>query len=138
MITNPFLNSSETTIIILIICCAIILAVVMIPKAIRHRRKVKEHQPVDKANQEVEIMIVPEVEEKTDYKLKFLQTNRMKKRECVYISHATHRKIVKLTKALDDTTITIGGYIDNILKDHLENHKDDINRIYNQKRGDLV
>jgi len=138
MITNPFLNSSETTMIILMICCVIILAAVMIPKAIRHRRKVKEQQSIDKTNQEVEIMIVPEGEENPTYKQKFLQTNRMKKRECVYISHATHSKIVKLTKALDGTTITIGGYIDNVLKDHLENHKDEINSIYNQKRGDLV
>ena len=72
------------------------------------------------------------------YKETFIRRNEIKTRDCVYISHDIHTKITKLVRALEDTTITIGGYIDTVLSEHLEQHKDEINEIYRQSREDLL
>jgi hypothetical protein len=67
-----------------------------------------------------------------DYSSLFLQRNELKERSCVYISkkvHATISKIVKMTSAKD---ITVGGYIDNIIIEHLEAHNDEIIEMYNK------
>lgn len=73
-----------------------------------------------------------------NYKETFARRNEIKTRECVYISRDIHTKIVKLVRALEDTSITIGGYIDLVLSDHLEQHKDEINEIFRQSRRDLL
>ncbi len=73
-----------------------------------------------------------------NYRETFIRRNEIKIRECVYISHDIHSKIVKLVRALEDTSITIGGYIDTVLMEHLEQHKDEINEIYRQSRTDLL
>ena len=73
-----------------------------------------------------------------NYKETFIRRNEIKTRECVYISHNIHAKIVKLIRVLEDTSITIGGYIDTVLSEHLEQHKEEINEIYRQSREDLL
>lgn len=73
-----------------------------------------------------------------NYRETFIRRNEIKSRECVYISHDIHSKIVKLIRALEDTNITIGGYIDTVLGEHLEQHRDEINEIYRQSREDLL
>lgn len=74
----------------------------------------------------------------TNYKETFMRRNEIKTRECVYISHNIHAKIVKLIRALEDTSITIGGYIDTVLSEHLEQHREEINELYRQSREDLL
>ena len=73
-----------------------------------------------------------------NYKETFIRRNEIKTRECVYISHDIHAKIVKLIRALEDTSITIGGYIDTVLSEQLEQHKEEINEIYRKSREDLL
>ena len=73
-----------------------------------------------------------------NYKETFIRRNEIKTRECVYISREIHSKVVKLVRALDDTSITIGGYIDIVLSEHLEQNKDEINEIFRQSRRDLL
>lgn len=73
-----------------------------------------------------------------NYKDTFVRRNEIKTRECVYISREIHSKIVKLVRALEDTSITIGGYIDIVLSEHLEQHKEEINEIFRQSRRDLL
>lgn len=73
-----------------------------------------------------------------NYKETFVRRNEIKTRECVYISREIHSKVVKLVRSLDDTSITIGGYIDIVLMEHLEQHKDEINEIFRQSRRDLL
>ena len=147
MIPTPVLyndNADYTIVIMMIACCLIVLATIMIPKAIRHRKRIKEcEKPVQNEEQEVE-MIVVEVSKKDDskkilnYKETFIRRNEIKTRVCVYISHSMHDKIVKLTRALEDTNVTIGGYIDTVLSEHLERHKDEINEIYRKSRENLL
>jgi|GEM_PF-390188 len=73
-----------------------------------------------------------------NYKETFVRRNEIKTRECVYISREIHSKIVKLVRALEDTNITIGGYIDLVLLEHLEQHREEINEIFRQSRRDLL
>lgn len=72
------------------------------------------------------------------YRETFVRRNEIKTRECVYISRDIHTKIVKLVRALEDTNITIGGYIDIVLSEHLEQNKKEINEIFRQSRRDLL
>jgi hypothetical protein len=69
----------------------------------------------------------------TDYSNLFLQRNELKARSCVYISQKIHTAISKIVKVLSDRDITVGGYIDCILTEHLETHRDEIIELYNKE-----
>ena len=68
-----------------------------------------------------------------DYSDKFLQRNELKVRSCVYISQKVHASITKIVKMISDKDVTVGGYIDNILIEHLETHKDEIIELYQRE-----
>jgi len=74
------------------------------------------------------------------YKETFLKRNEVKTRQCVYIGYDTHAVIAKLVRALADTgsEITLGGYIDTVLNEHLQANKEEINEIYRQRKDDLL
>jgi hypothetical protein len=65
-----------------------------------------------------------------DYSSLFLKRNEFKTRQCVYISQRVHTTISKIVKVISDKDITVGGYIDSILTEHLEAHKDEIIELY--------
>lgn len=142
MIPNPFLYNSDAMIICIAICCVTLLAAIIILKAIFHKKNIKQKEQSLPNENELELqMIITSFDADTralSYKERFIRHNGVKKRECVYISHDTHSMIMKFTNALEDRKITIGGYIDTVLKEHLKEYKDEINEIYNQSRGDLL
>ena len=74
------------------------------------------------------------------YKDTFLKRNEMKTRQCVYISYDVHDKIVRLVRALlsAGNEISVGGYIDTVLAEHLQANKDEINEVYREGQGDLL
>ncbi len=74
------------------------------------------------------------------YKETFLKRNEMKTRQCVYISYDVHAVIAKLVRALVSAgnDISVGGYIDTVLAEHLQANKDEINEMYRQQQGDLL
>lgn len=74
----------------------------------------------------------------SEYGEKFLKRNELKTRQCVYISGQIHAVISRLVHVIADKDITVGGYIDTVLAEHLESHKDEINELYRQKREDLI
>lgn len=76
----------------------------------------------------------------TGYKETFLKRNEMKTRQCVYISYDVHAVIAKLVRALVSAgnDISVGGYIDTVLSEHLRANKDEINEMYRQQQGDLL
>jgi hypothetical protein len=73
-----------------------------------------------------------------DYASLFLQRNELKARSCVYISQKVHMTISKIVKAVSDKDITVGGYIDSILIEHLETHKNEITELYKQELAKKV
>lgn len=74
----------------------------------------------------------------SEYGEKFLKRNELKTRQCVYISGQIHAVISRLVHVMADKDITVGGYIDTVLAEHLERHKEEINELYRQKREDLI
>lgn len=74
----------------------------------------------------------------SEYGEKFLKRNELKTRQSVYISGQIHAVISRLVHVIADKDITVGGYIDTVLAEHLERHKEEINELYRQKREDLI
>lgn len=65
---------------------------------------------------------------KGNYDEVFLKNKDLKARQPVYISQEIHQEIKKVVHllALSNQEISVGGYINNVLADHLEQHKEDI------------
>jgi hypothetical protein len=82
----------------------------------------------------------PTTEPKTDYASLFIKRRELKTRQCVYISYDVHAVIAKLVGSLASTgnDLTIGGYIDTVLAEHLQRYKGDINEFYRRREGDLL
>lgn len=57
----------------------------------------------------------------------FLQRNETKVRQCAYIDKELYLKVAKIVNVVTDKRVTIGAYIDSIIEQHLEEHKDEIN-----------
>ena len=73
-----------------------------------------------------------------DYENVFLCRNEIRQRRSVYVSESVHQKVQKIVKQIADNDVSVGGYIDNVLKHHLEKYKEDINTLYKQARTDLI
>jgi hypothetical protein len=68
-----------------------------------------------------------------DYGNQFLVRNEFKTRQCVYISQRIHATISEIVRVISDRDVTVGGYIDSILLEHLETHRDEITELYNRE-----
>ncbi|MFV0418619.1 MAG: DUF3408 domain-containing protein [Dysgonomonas sp.] len=68
--------------------------------------------------------------ESDDYKGTFLKKKELKTRQCVYISLDVHEKIQKIVRFFANQEVSVGGYIDTVLLEHLETNKDEINELY--------
>ena len=73
-----------------------------------------------------------------DYNEMFLRRNEIKTRQCVYISRDVHGKILKIVNDIAGGEISVGGYVDTVLRQHLEQHKERINELYKKQREDLI
>ena len=73
-----------------------------------------------------------------DYNELFLRRNEIKTRQCVYISRDVHGKILKIVNDIAGGDISVGGYVDTVLRRHLEQHKERINELYKKQREDLI
>ena len=62
----------------------------------------------------------------------------IKTRQCVYISRDVHSKILKIVNDIAGREISVGGYVDTVLRQHLEQHKEKINELYRKQREDLI
>lgn len=67
----------------------------------------------------------------------FLAPKEIQTRQCVYISRDVHQKIAKMVNVLSNGETTIGGYIDNVLLEHLNEHRDEINTLYHKQVKDF-
>lgn len=68
----------------------------------------------------------------------FLAPKEIKTRQCVYISREVQQKIVRVVNLLSNGNTTIGGYIDNVLLEHLNEHKEEINNLYSMQSKILL
>lgn len=73
-----------------------------------------------------------------DYEELFLCRNEIRQRQGVYISQLVHQTIMQIVKQIAGNDVSVGGYIDNVLKHHLGKYKDEINSLYKQDRTNLI
>ncbi len=142
MILNPIFYNDTTITIGLIVCCLVVFAAVMIPKAIRHRKQVKQNES-EKAvqdGQELEMIVVPSEEHKStdNYQRRFLVNANIPTRngKQVAIRQKYHNRISKIVKTIGDNEISIFSYIDNVLKHHFETFQEDISELYKKNIDD--
>ncbi|MFR9592731.1 MAG: DUF3408 domain-containing protein [Rikenellaceae bacterium] len=57
----------------------------------------------------------------------FLHRNETKLRQCAYVDKELYFKVAKIVNVVTDKRVTIGAYLDSIIEQHLEEHKDEIN-----------
>jgi len=141
MIPSPILyneNTDSTIMMFIIACCLTVLAIVMIPKAIRHRKQIKESEN-EKEDQELEMIVVSSKEtipEKSvvAYEKRFLVKADIPARngKQVSIRKKYHERIAKIVQVTGDNDATIFSYVDNVLSHHFENFQDEITELYNK------
>ena len=139
MIPNPIIYNDTTITIGLIVCCLVMLAAVMTPKAIKYRKQVKQNES-EKAvqdEQEVEITIISEEkmekkEQTLDYRKTFLTAPKLEDRKPVFISRETRDSLDKIARRLGDRKMSVSGFLENMAKHHLEEYKDEVNRLYKE------
>jgi hypothetical protein len=118
----------------------------MIPKAIRHRKRVKQSEsekPAPDEEQELEMIVVPNEETvleqaMADYKKRFLVNANMPTRngKLVGIRPKYHSRISKIVKTIGENEVTLFSYIDNVLKHHFETFQNDISELYKKSSDD--
>jgi hypothetical protein len=107
-------------------------------------KDVVSRQPVEQSIQENEPGKTKEQKDSkrkrtaVGYSATFLQKNEIKTRQCVYISQRIHATISEIVRVIADKDVSVGGYIDNVLLQHLEAHKEEINELYKKDRRDLI
>ncbi len=140
MIPNPILYSENTVMTVFVVCCLIVLAVIMVPKAIRHRKKVKESKNSipDRKNQELEMIVIEADqhgggnEKQLDYKETFMSAPKIVDRQTVYVSKEVRDQLCRIARRLGDRKMSVSGFLENMAKHHLEEYKDEINKLYKQ------
>jgi len=70
---------------------------------------------------------------KGDYAAAYLKKNECEARQCVYISRRIHEIVSGIVRITTNSNVTVGGYLDHILMEHLEAHKEEINELYNKE-----
>ena len=90
----------------------------------------------DPSEQGVEQNAGTKAKRKKDYHSVFLEINPLSERHSIYISNGIYNKISILIRLLGNK-LTIGGYVDNVLKQHLEQYSSEISEIINQQISQL-
>lgn len=77
---------------------------------------------------------------KGSYEEVYLARKEIKARQPVYISQEVHRSVLKLVRllALSGREISVGGYIDNVLAEHLRAHRDEIAELCREGVEDML
>ncbi len=64
------------------------------------------------------------------YQERFLSNNRIKANKRVYITDDMYEIISKVVSAVGKDTVSLGNYVTEIVREHLERNRDSINAIY--------
>ncbi|MDR1503393.1 MAG: DUF3408 domain-containing protein [Prevotella sp.] len=65
-----------------------------------------------------------------DYQEAFFVRVDFTHRKPLYITAATHRRLMRIVHLMDESKATISSYVENIILNHLETFKEDIDTIY--------
>ena len=92
------------------------------------RSKQKNCQASEKPTTQTASKQIPQ----EDYQTRFFTRVDFTYRKPLYITASTHRKLMRIVHLLDDSKATMSSYVENILLDHLEMFRDEINTIYQE------
>lgn len=70
---------------------------------------------------------------KGDYESQFLAAKEFKERRAIYISKEQHQDILYILRAIGDSELSTGAFVNNIIQHHFETYKDEIDALYEQK-----
>lgn len=65
-----------------------------------------------------------------DYQSAFFTRVDFTHRKPLYITATTHRRLMRIVHLMDESKATISSYVENIILNHLETFKEDIDVIY--------
>lgn len=138
MIPNPILYNDDTIMTVFIVCCLIVLAIIMVPKALRHRRKIRENKNSipNQQNQDLEMIVIEANQHgignkrQLDYKETFMSAPKITDRQTVYVSKEVRDQLCRIARRLGDRKMSVSGFLENMAKHHLEEYKDEINKLY--------
>lgn len=68
-----------------------------------------------------------------DFEQTYMTRHDIHVRSALYVSIDTKRKVLEVVKKIGSEYMTATSYVENIVRQHLELYKNDINRIYKQK-----
>jgi hypothetical protein len=68
-----------------------------------------------------------------DYLEVFLCRNELRTRQGIYIEKETNETIKRIVHNIGSERLTVSGFIENVLKHHFEQYKDEINNLYESK-----
>lgn len=73
-----------------------------------------------------------------DFRTTFLTHTIVRDRYAVYISRDTKQTIENIIQHLSTNKVSLSGYIENVLRHHVELYKDEINREYRAKNKNEI
>ena len=62
----------------------------------------------------------------SEFQGKYLQSLHMSHRKAVYVSEKTQRRLDYVVRKIGEHGVSISGYVEQVLRDHLDRYKDDI------------
>lgn len=68
----------------------------------------------------------------SDFTARYLRLVEIRSRSAVYISTETKRTIAEIVRKIGGERMTQTSYVENVLREHLENNREEINRLFRQ------
>jgi len=91
-------------------------------ETVTHRRNVTQTQPVRRGRREQ-----PE-----NYGETYFRRVDFTDRQPLYITRSTHEKLMMIVNIIGGRKATISSYVENILLQHLDSHREEINRLFDE------
>lgn len=88
----------------------------------------------EKADMVIRIVDESRTEKAADF-LRYLAPRNGTHRQCVYLSRETHGRLSRIVRTLGGNGSTIGGYIENVLEEHLRTYGDDITALMRRENS---
>ncbi len=67
------------------------------------------------------------------YRDTYLQKTEIAGRQLIYVSEELHAGLVAIVKVIGGKHATLGGYVENILRSHLSEHKELLNSVHKNR-----
>lgn len=73
-----------------------------------------------------------------DFEQTFMNPQDIRNRSAIYVSGDTKRKIFEVVRNIGSDRMTATSYVENIIRHHLSLYKEEINRLYEERKNDTL